>query len=399
MARDGVAVDPELAALVARRQSGERVNVRAACARLGVSPKTFYKYLARFEAEGVDGFYPRSRRPTTSPTRVSVEVEDLVVRARKQLLEDGWDAGADQIGYWLEEQVAAPGRWPSAHPLPSRATINRILVRRGLVLAVPQRRPKAASRRFEADRPNTRWQMDGFETRLADGARVVVLHLIDDCSRFDLALRVAPSENSHDVWATFLAAADAHGLPAEVLTDNGTAFSGRRRGWTSALETNLHALGIRHLTSSVAHPQTCGKCERGHQTVRRWLARQPPAATTAQLQTQLDRYRSHYNQRRRKRHLGGLTPAQRYALGPRDAPGDPLTPTAVLTTARVSTSGCLGINGHLVSIGRRHAGATVSLIRQGTSITAFTGNRLIAQITLTRRQRYIPQADVVLPKS
>src|SRR5690242_19225258 len=129
MARDGVPVGPEFAAVVARVAGGEKVNVRAECALLGVAPKTFYVYLARFRAEGVEGFYPRSRRPLSSPTRLSASAEDLIVRARKELDDAGWDAGADQIGFWLAE----PGRWPAelGKSLPSRATINRVLDRRG----------------------------------------------------------------------------------------------------------------------------------------------------------------------------------------------------------------------------------------------------------------------------
>lgn len=392
-------MSPELAALVARADAGESFNVRAECVRIGVSTKTFYKYLERFRAEGVDGFYPRSRRPARSPLQVCAEVEDLVASARKALTDEGWDAGADQIRYWLEDQVASAGLWPPGQRLPSRATINRILERRGLIVAVPQRRPKAANRRFEADLPNSRWQMDGFDVVLGNGDKATVLHLVDDCSRLDAALCAVSSENGPDAWDTFLAAGHRYGLPAELLTDNGSAFSGQRRGWTSALTENLAALGIRHITSAVAHPQTCGKCERAHKTVRQWLAKQPPPQTLEELQALLDRYRNHYNQRRRKKHLGGLTPAQRHALGPLDGPGDPVTAAPVFTTGRVSTSGCLGINGHLVGIGRKHAGTTVVLIRQDKNLAVFSGNQLIAQITLTRGRRYLGRDAVVLPKS
>jgi transposase InsO family protein len=378
--------------LVARRFAGEAFNVGVECARLGVSTKTFYKYLNRFRVEGVDGLYPRSRRPVRSPRMVSAAVEDLVLRARKDLLDGGHDDGADQIGYWLEQwRHDHLGQWPPGQPVPSRATINRILTRRGQIVATPQRQPKRTRRRFEATRPNAMWQMDGFEVRLATGVVVVVLHILDDCSRFDLALRAARSENAVDVWATFVSAATRYRLPRSVLTDNGTAFSGRRRGWTSALEANLTELSVRHITSSVAHPQTCGKVERAHKTVRRWLRKQPVPATLADLQTLLDTYRDHYNQRRRKHHLGGLTPAQRYTLGPLDAPGGPFTPPAVFTTATVSASGCIQVNTNLIGIGRRYKHTTVTLIRQGTHLAVFSDNHLIAEITLQRGQHYIPQ--------
>ena len=386
MARDGVPVGPELAALVARAVGGEKLDVTAECARVGVSTKTFYKYRKRFEAEGVEGFYPRSRRPLSSPARVTAAVEDVVVEARKDLEGEGWDAGAEQIAFWIADHHE---RCPDAEPVPSRATINRILARRGQVVHVPQRRPRSTRRRFEADQPNHMWQMDGFDYTLANGRVVCVLQIIDDCSRFDLALRAATSENASDVWAAVLWASSRHGLPARFLTDNGGAFSGARRGWVSALEENLRALGVSPCTSSIAHPQTCGKNERAHSTVLKWLRKRPPARCLEELQTLLDDYREHYNHRRRKTHLNGLTPAQRYDLGPKDGPGDEPTPWPVqVLTATVSSSGCIGIDGHLFSVGRRHHGEHVTVVRQHRHIVVLRGNQLIADVTLTGQRGY-----------
>lgn len=387
MARDGVPVGPEFAALVARYVAGERVDVAAECRGVGASTSSFYKYVARFRLEGVQGFYPRSRRPLTSPATVSVVVEDAVVRARKELSEQGWDAGADSIRFWLEdhrEQV------PRGVVVPSRATVNRILRRRGLAELVPKRRPRRAGRRFEAECPNGRWQMDGFVVRLADQTPVVVLHILDDCSRLDLGMHVMASENTSEIWAGFLATTARYGLPAEVLTDNGSAFSGRRRGWTTAIEENLTALGVRTITCAPGHPQTCGKVERAHKTARGWLARQPPAQTPSQLQALLENYRTGYNHRR-KQHLDGLTPAQRYQLGPLDGPApEPLQPPIVISTTKVSASGCIGVLGHLVGIGRTHAGHTLTMVRAGRSITVFDHHKLIAQIDLKPDLRYQP---------
>ena len=397
MARDGVPVGPELAALVARVHGGERVEVTAECAVLGTTTKTFYKYLARFASEGVEGFYPRSRRPLSSPTRVGAEVEDLIVRARKELDDDGWDAGAEQIAFWIADH---PEQWPADAVVPSRATINRILERRGQIVKVPQRRPRHSSHRFEAAQPNTMWQMDGFGYALADGSTVVILQINDDCSRFDLALRAAPSETGEDVWAAVVHAGENYGLPARFLTDNGTAFSGRRRGWISRLEENLRTLGIDPITCSVRHPQTCGKNERAHSTVLKWLRKRPAAETLEELQELLDIYRHRYNYRRRKTHLGGMTPAERYALGPVDGPGPDPTPwPTVIATATVSASGCIGIDTHLLGVGRRWAGTQVTTIRCHRQITVFADAVLIAEFTLTGRRGYQARNAVALPKS
>ena len=387
MARDGVPVGPEFAALVARHVAGERFEVAAECRRLGESRSSFYKYVARFGHEGVDGFYPRSRRPVTAPTAIPAAVEDVVVRGRKELADDGWDAGADSIGFWLEEHR---DQLPPDAALPSRATINRILRRRGLAELVPQRRPRAADRRFEAELPNSRWQMDGFLVKLADGTRVVVLHVLDDCSRLDLGLHVMASENGREVWTGFLTSVTGYGLPREVLTDNGTAFSGRRRGWMTPLEQNLGALKVHAVTSSPGHPQTCGKVERAHKTVRKWLRKRSPAESAEQLQAMLETYRDHYNQRRRKKHLDGLTPAQRYALGPLDGPASPPPQPTLISTVKVSASGCISVLGHLVGIGRRHAGQHLTVVRRGREIAVFDHDRLIAQIDLKPERRYQP---------
>lgn len=362
-----------------------------------MAPKTFYKYLARFAVEGVEGLYPRSRRPLTSPSRLAVSVEDLIIRARKELDEQGWDAGAEQITFWIGEHRE---RWPPQTAVPSRATINRVLERRGQIVKVPQRRPRRSRHRFEADQPNTMWQMDGFQYALADGRIVVVLQISDDCSRLDLALRAVTSENAVDVWAAVLWASTRYGLPAQFLTDNGGAFSGRRRGWISHLEENLHTLGVRVITSSVGHPQTCGKNERAHATVLKWLRTRPAPQTLTELQELLDTYRAHYNHRRRKTHLNGMTPAERYALGPTDGPGETAAPWPVqIKEATISASGCIGIDKHLLGVGRRHAGSTVTLIRQHHEIAIFNTNQLIAQFTITGHRGYQARKPVPLPMS
>ena len=178
------------------------------------------------------------------------------------------------------------------------------------------------------------------------------------------------------------AAAAQYGLPAELLTDNGTAFSGRRRGWTSRLTENLTALGIRHPTSSIAHPQTCGKCERAHRTVRKWLARRPGFATLEDLNDALERYRNLHNRDRRRRHLDGLTPHDRYDLGPKDGPNGRSSAAVTISTKNVTKTGTILFNTTALGIGRAHAGTTVTVIRQGQRLVVIHDSRLIAEATL-----------------
>lgn len=363
------------------------MNVSQSCAELGIATKTFYKYVGRFRERGVAGFYPDSRRPGASPTKLSVALEDVLIRIRKQEADAGWDYGADAVLMRLEEQRQL---WPSERSLPCRATVNRVFEARGQLAKVPQRRPRRRWRRFQRSRVNELWQFDGFEYRLADGIAVTVLHLTDDCSRVDLALDAACSENGEDVWGTFCRAVARYGLPAAVLNDNGTAFSGLRRGWTSQFEQRLADLAVQAIASSVSHPQTCGKNERAHQRVQKWLKRQPVAPDLAELQELLDTYREAFNNRR-NRVLDGLTPNQRFDLGPLAAPDGTLERVTHLTHHVVSTTGSIGLCGVLIGLGRRHAGKPATAFRNGDLVTVFIDDDLARQLTIDHTRHYQPQ--------
>lgn len=395
MAGDGVAVDAGLAAAVASWVQGQRFDVSAACRDLGVSRTTFYKYAARFAERGVDGFYPDSRRPRSCPAGVVLpSLAEAIVRARKELAEAGMDDGAISVRGWLEDHRE---RWQppplrASDWLPSRMTVHRVLQSRGMVVPAPAKAPRRRSwRRFEATKTNELWQMDGFEVTLADGSTAVVIHGLDDCTRTDLVAHAARSENGIDVWAAFSAAAERYGLPAMLLTDNGSAFSGARRGWTSALERGAHALGVKTISSSVGHPQTCGKCERAHGTARKWLARQPAARDLIELQRHLETYRLVYNDRRHQG-LNGLTPNQRRAIAERAGPaGQPLTSPLHLTRPPVTASGCITVDDVVIGLGRRHARQQATVFRNGDDVTVFIANQLIRELTIDRARHYQPQ--------
>lgn len=383
MAKDGVAVGPEIAALVASFAGGASMNVTARCAELGISRSVFYKYVARFRARGVPGLFPDSRRPRSSPGRLPAAAEEVLVRLRKQECEAGWDFGADAVLLRLRD----PGVWPVGVALPSRATVNRVFAARGLLGSHPRRRPRRAVRRFARERVNELWQLDGFETALAGGRRVMVLQLIDDCSRQDLGLRAVASENSTDVWALFTDVVARHGLPQSVLTDNGTAFSLRRRGMVAPFEHQLAALGVRAITCRVGHPQTCGKVERAHQRVAKWLQRRDQPESLEALQELLDQYREHYNTRKNMV-LGGLTPVERGDLGPFAGPDGDLPTRVLISTHPIGENGTIGIDNAVISLGRAHAGNLATVFRRGLHIAIFVNDRLAADLVLDPSRRY-----------
>jgi transposase InsO family protein len=394
MAMKVIAMQVKLAAVLARVSQGERLNVSAVCRELGISRETFYKYAGRFDAEGVEGLLERSRRPGTSPDRTSAAVEDEIVRWRKQLLEQGWDAGATSIWHRMRRAGQDP---------PSVRTVHRVLVRRGLVIPAPAKRPRSSYRRFEYPRTNDCWQIDATEYPLAGGAKAVVFHLIDDCSRKSLASLAATAETAEAANRCVSEAITAYGVPAMFLSDNGAAFSAKCRGGEAELERALRVLGVRVVTSSPFHPQTCGKNERLHQTFKQWLARQPQPNTVAELQALAETFDHLYNSQRPHSSLHGATPDEAWAARERcPEPTTPADPNTRIKQVTVSSIGVVSVGRHDVGIGREWAGATVTTIATGDHVRILHKRQLVRDLILDPTRRYQPlgrrRSGVRLPR-
>jgi transposase InsO family protein len=373
-----------LARLVITAVYAEGRNKSEVAREYRVSRRWVQKLAARYEAEGEAAFEPRSRRPKTSPHQVSQELEDQIVALRKTLAGEGLDAGAATIAFHLTGLTGGA---------PAVPAIWRVLTRRGFVTPQPRKRPKASYVRFQADQPNERWQLDITHWQLAGGTPAEILNIIDDHSRL-LTFKAA------DVVTVFRQAASQHGLPASMLSDNGAVFTGKPRGHGKvALEIELAALRISFGHSRAYHPQTCGKVERFHQTLKKWLARQPPAATLAELQAQLDWFTGYYNTIRPHRALGRRTPATAFAARPKAGPAG-LTPAAHyrIRHDRVDDTGVITIRHnsrlHHIGLGRAHARTHVLALIAGLDIRVIhrdTGE-LLRALTLNPARDYQPQA-------
>jgi transposase InsO family protein len=373
----------KLAAVLARYGQGERLNVRATCVELGISRTTFYKYVERFEAEGVDGLLERSRRPGASPGQTSAAVEDEIVRRRKELTDQGWDAGAQSIYFRM--------RRAGQHP-PTSRTIHRVLVRRGLVVPEPAKRPRSSYRRFEYPRTNDCWQIDATECQLSDGSKAVVFHLIDDCSRRSLGSIAASAETAEAAQRCVNEAITVHGIPGMFLSDNGSAFSAKLRGGEAELERLLRALGVNVVTSSPYHPQTCGKDERIHQTFKKWLGKQPPPDTTDALHLLAVTFDRLYNSERPHSSLGGATPDEAWAARDRcPEPTTPADPSTRINKVTVTGRGAVPIGSRYeVQVGREWTGATVIVIATGDHVRILFNKKLVRDITIDPNRRYQP---------
>ena len=374
----------------------------------GISRFWVHQLVGRFEAEGEAACEPRSRRPQHNRRAVTAEVEDQIIRLRKELSKKGLDAGAETIRVHLQRRQAAQRRparrtprsqTSSPAPVPAVSTIWRILTRRGFVTPQPHKRPKASLHRFCADLPNERWQADITHWHLADGHEIDILNIIDDHSRLLVCSHARTTTTAGDVVASFRRAFRRFGVPARVLTDNGAVFTGEYRGHGRvALQVELGLLRVKFDHSRPYHPQTCGKVERFHQTQKKWLAAQPPAHSIAELQRQLDRFGRYYNTVRPHRALDRRTPAEAYASRPKAVPSGPkIEPHYRVRHDRIDSTGCITVRHdsrlrHL-GLGRRLAGSKVTVLIADLQIRvvhAETGE-LIRALTLDPNRDYQPR--------
>ena len=203
------------------------------------------------------------------------------------------------------------------------STIWRVLRRRGFVTPQPHKRPRSSWVRFEAQLPNECWQSDVTHWRLADDTEVEIVNVIDDHSRVAVGSRVLHLATAAKALEVFLQAGRRWGLPAALLTDNGCVYTTWHRGGPNVMQTELLALGIDFRHSRPYHPQTCGKVERFHQTMKTFLAKQPKAASIAELQAQVDRFVAYYNEVRPHRARGRMTPRSAFEARDKARPSGP----------------------------------------------------------------------------
>lgn len=356
----------------------------------GVHPSWIYRLVARYRAEGDAGLIPRSRRPKTSPNALRSGLEEEIVRLRKQLTEEGLDAGAQTIQVHLKRHHDTA---------PSVSSIVRVLRRRGCVVPQPQKRPKSSFIRFEAALPNECWQSDMTHWSLADGTPVEIVNFIDDHSRLCVASMALPVTKATDVVALFQAARTRYGTPAAVLSDNGCIYTAKYRGGKVAMETELERLGVTFKHARPYHPQTCGKVERFHQTMKKYLAKQDPPNSLPELQTHIDRFVNYYNHHRPHRALARKTPQETFDIKVKAHPvvSDAQTHFRIRHD-KVDKTGTVTVryNSRLrhIGLGRAHAHTNVTVLVADLDIRvihADTGE-LIRQLTLDPTRDYQPQS-------
>ena len=330
----------------------DELPVAEVAERHAVSRQTIYTWVARYRAGGLGALADRSHRPASCPHQMAPEVEAAVCEMRR--MHPGW--GQVRIAHELAR---------SGGPTPSTSSVYRALARNGLLVPGARRRKRSDYLRWERRRPMELWQMDVMGgVRLADGSEAKIVTGIDDHSRFCVAAGVVAVANARAVRRVLAGAPPAHGVPDEILTDNGKVFTGRfsKPPVEVLFERVCRENGITHRLTAVRSPTTTGKIERFHRTLRTEFLAGEVFADADAAQRGLDAWTADYNTARPHQAIGMATPSDRFERrhddeAPVVEPSPGPAPTHV--TRHVTVSGNISVTGQTFNVGRRYAGRTV----------------------------------------
>jgi transposase InsO family protein len=333
-------------------------NVSALCQRFGIGRTCGHTLLARYRSEGEMGLEPRSRRPRLSPGKSPPAVEEAVLCVR----------AANPT--WGGRKIARTVSRTHGMTL-APATVTAILRRNGVVLGATGGGARPFIR-FEHDAPNDLWQMD-FKGHVAMRAgRLHPLTVLDDHSRFAVALAACTNETAETVRGQLVAAFRRYGLPFRMAVDNGAPWGDSGGGRFTALAVWLIEIGVEVSHSRPYHPQTLGKAERFHRTLKADLLQGPPFADRHQAQAAFDGWRDRYNGERPHDALGGDVPLSRYRLSERQyrETVEPFGYADDDLLRKVDQNGRTSLLGRSVKLGKAFAGKTLAF-RPTTADGAF----------------------------
>ncbi len=345
-------------------------SLAALCRQHGISRKTAYKWLRRFQQAGPPALHDRSRRPHHSPARTDSCLEQAIVQTHQRF---HW--GAAKIHAYLQAQKL---------PVPSITTVQAILTRRHLVAT--QHPPAEPVQRFEQPAPNALWQMDFKGPLEVQRTRIHPLSILDDHSRYLLTLVGCTTIRYEPIWAILWNLMGEIGMPEALLCDN--YFNSRPAGGQVGLswfDSQLIRLGIRPTHGRPYHPQTQGKVERLHRTLEAELWPDLDTSSLEALNRQFERWRSEvYNPLRPHEALGLQPPLRRYQPSTRRRP-DRLPeldypPGSLLR--RVQSAGCISYHSCRILIGTGIAGQYVRLEERDGQLQVFYGDYPLRPIPL-----------------
>ncbi|HEX5595262.1 MAG TPA: IS481 family transposase, partial [Micromonosporaceae bacterium] len=365
--------------------------------RWDVSRQSVHAWLRRYEEAGLAGLQSRSTRPGSCPHQMSGAVEAVVLELRR--VQPGW--GPRRILYELGRADLG------GEPVPSRSAIYRCLVRAGLVEPQARRRREEHWRRWERGSPMELWQMDvvgGF--LLADGRRAKALTGVDDHSRFCVSAYLTYRETAQRVCDGLALAMRTHGVPEEILTDNGKVFTGRfnKPPVEVLFDRVCRENGITHRLTQPRSPTTTGKVERFHRTLRAEFRTDRVFEDLATAQAELDAWVEQYNTRRPHSGIGMVPPAERFCR--RTEPARPMRTGAGedrtgddWVARRAGANGVISVSWQQICLGKAAAGHNVDVHVTDRVIQVWDGNQLLKTVARTstgevrKKHASVPQAE------
>ena len=358
--------------------------VTEAAVTFGVSRQSIYRWMQRYEAGGLPALAELSHRPKTCPHQLSPPLEELVVQMRQG------------HPHWGPIRILDQLRRRGYRKLPSHMAIYRALVRHGLIEAKAQRKRLVTYKRWERGRPMELWQMDIVGgVLLEDGTECKVLTGIDDHSRFCVSAGIMVRATSRPVCGFFAQALERHGVPEEVLTDNGKVFTNRfaLKPTEVLFDKICRENGITHRLTAPHSPTTTGKVERFHRTLRMEFLRGQLFSTLELAQKSLDAWVEEYNTERPHRSLKLATPAERFG-------GTPTQPAGLEPDLRalgsdrfgdnwvsrvVSSVGTISVSNQVVSAGKHRGGEIVDVHVGEKMLEIWSGADLLKAVARTSK--------------
>ena len=343
--------------------------------RYGVARQTVHGWLRRYGSDGLRGLADRTSKPLSCPHQMDPVVEARIVEMRRA--HPGW--GPRTILYWLERE--------NVSPLPGRTSIERCLIRHGLVTPEARRRKRGDYKRWERSRSMELWQMDIVGgVRLVDGTEAKIVSGIDDHSRFCVSAFVVARATARPVCDALALAMERHGAPEAILTDNGKVFTARFGPGPGPVlfDRICRENGINHILTAPRSPTTTGKVERWHKTLRAEFLNGKVFASVDEAQSALDSWVHTYNHERPHQSLGRVPPFERFQLAmARPGPAVVAEPerhdaTDPVTTRRVGTTGTISFAGTRYKAGLWLAGQEVEVVCEGGLVQLHHRGVLIA---------------------
>jgi len=348
----------------------ENTNIRALCREFSITPRTGYKWIKRYQEQGDVGLYDHNRRPKHSPHKSSPIIEEAVLKVRRA--HPAW--GGRKIKWRLAQE--------GIKPIPAASTITAILFRNEM-LDHEESTKHRPIQRFEMEQPNQLWQMDfkGY-FEMTNGLLCHPLTVLDDHSRFLVGLKACPHQHARAVQGHLRDIFGCYGLPERMLMDNGAIW----KGFHTKLTFWLVRLGIQVVHGRIHHPQTQGKDERLHRTLKNELLIRQPFYDLNDSQSKFDTWRNSYNYERPHQALAMQTPGSHYQPSSRTFTGSfpPIEYEPGDILRKVDCLGKLQFQGRKFRIGKafKHSLAALRATERDGVFNVFFFKQKIAQISL-----------------